>query len=866
MEPDRNKLRAIFDEVFQAPPEARPALLAERCADDDELRRRVEALIEIADSDDPFLANPTVAIPRIPRDQERVPLLSSSADDEVPLLLSSAGDQAPNASPASPRQPNNADDHASTLAASPITETAGVRVGRYKLLQQIGEGGFGTVFMAEQERPVRRRVALKIIKLGMDTRQVVARFEAERQALALMDHPHIARVLDAGATDSGRPFFVMEYVVGDPITNFADAHKLDVRQRLDLFAQVCQAVQHAHTKGVIHRDLKPHNVLVSMSDGRPFAKVIDFGIAKATGARLTDKTFFTEHRQLIGTPEYMSPEQAEGSPDIDTRTDVYALGVLLYELLTGATPFDAKRLRSAAFAEMQRIIKEEEPPAPSVRLSRSLETLAETAAARQAEPDKLSGLVRGELDWIVMKALDKDRARRYESPNQLAADVMRHLAGEAVVAAPPGVGYRVRKFVRRNRGAVLTGAFVTLILICSTLVMAIFYRRAELARQGEASQRAIADKQRQAAELEAYAANISEAQMAMAANKWPEAKDKLNQCPAAFQSWEWQLLKLKADGIRYAIPNLDQVVPCQVSPILLAISRDSAQIINVNSGAQIGVPIRHGDRITAAEFSPDGKQFLTTGVDSRVRLWSISGVPIGEPIRQEGSDLKAHFSPDGQRILTMSSGSFPCLWDLSGRRVGEPLERTNLHRWAFSPDGNRLITLSRHENDVKIWNCRSAVQLGNAITFSSGASNLCISGDGRLVSIALSDGGIGIWEIESSREINRLPDSDGLYGMEFSKDSRQLLVSGSGQIAVFDISGVDNATAILWEIKDAQRAEYSPDGSEVLVTMKYGATLRDAVSGEAIGKPIRLPGNNRKYTFVAEGDYVLAESSCCVQL
>lgn len=351
---------------------------------------------------------------------------------------------------------------ASTTAMSAtITESAGSVIGRYKLLQLIGEGGFGSVFLAEQSRPVRRRVALKIIKLGMDTKQVIARFEAERQAIAMMDHPHIARVYDAGATETGRPYFAMEYVVGDAITSFADAHKLGIPERLALFAQVCSAVQHAHTKGVIHRDLKPANVLVSTVDGKPFAKVIDFGIAKATSSPLTEKTLFTEHRQLIGTPEYMSPEQAEGSPDIDTRTDVYALGVLLYELLTGVTPFDAKRLRSAAFGEMQRIIKEEDPPAPSLRLTRNLESLAQTAMARQVEPAKLSTAVRGELDWIVMKALDKDRARRYVSAAQFAGDVGNHLAGEAVEAAPPSRGYQVRKFVRRNKGAVIAGSAVS---------------------------------------------------------------------------------------------------------------------------------------------------------------------------------------------------------------------------------------------------------------------------------------------------------------------------------------------------------------------------------------------------------------------
>ena len=319
----------------------------------------------------------------------------------------------------------------------PIQEGPGSYIGRFKLLQQIGEGGFGVVFMAEQDQPVRRRVALKIIKLGMDTRQVVARFEAERQALAVMDHPHVAKVLDGGATDSGRPYFVMELVKGVPITEYCDQNHFSIRQRLELFTQVCQALQHAHQKGLIHRDIKPSNVLVSTQDDRAVAKVIDFGIAKATQARLTEKTLFTEYQQLIGTPQYMSPEQAGGSLDIDTRSDVFSLGVLLYELLTGSTPLDAKHLRGQAYAEMQRMIREVDPPTPSTRLSAIKDSLASVAAYRAIEPRKLNALVRGELDWITMKALEKDRGRRYESAAALAADVLHHLADEPVLAGAP---------------------------------------------------------------------------------------------------------------------------------------------------------------------------------------------------------------------------------------------------------------------------------------------------------------------------------------------------------------------------------------------------------------------------------------------
>jgi len=345
-------------------------------------------------------------------------------------------------------------------------ERPGQTIGRYKLLEQIGEGGFGIVYLAEQEQPVRRRVALKIIKLGMDTREVIARFEAERQALALMDHPHIAKVLDAGATQTGRPYFVMELVQGVPITEYCNRRKLPLRERLHLFSLVCGAVQHAHQKGIIHRDIKPSNVLVTFVDDKPAPKVIDFGIAKATQARLTEHTLFTELGQFIGTPAYMSPEQSDPiGADVDTRSDIYSLGVLLYELLTGTTPFDGKALRNAGLDEIKRIIREDEPPRPSTRLSRLGAELDAVARLRAIAPSRLRATLRGDLDWIVMKALEKDRRRRYETANGLAMDLERHLAGEPVVAAPPSASYRLHKFVKRNRTPVAAGGAVALALV-----------------------------------------------------------------------------------------------------------------------------------------------------------------------------------------------------------------------------------------------------------------------------------------------------------------------------------------------------------------------------------------------------------------
>ncbi len=365
------------------------------------------------------------------------------------------------------------------LESSPVDRPAalgadvvGGKIGRYSLARKLGEGGCGVVYLAEQSDPVRRQVALKVIKLGMDTRNVIARFEAERQALAMMDHPDIARVLDAGATDTGRPFFVMEFVDGVPITKFCDEHSLSMPARLELFARVCLALQHAHQKGIIHRDLKPSNILVAMRDGAPAPKVIDFGIAKATSGRLTEQTLVTGFDQFIGTPAYMSPEQAElRDLDIDTRSDIYSLGVLLYELLTGRPPYDPKSLVRAGVEEIRRIIREVEPPRPSTRVSTLGDAdLATVARLRRSAPMQLTSVLRGDLDWIVMRCLEKDRARRYGTASELADDVRRHLQQEPVTARPPTKLYRTQKFIARNRLACASAAAVAAALVIGTIV------------------------------------------------------------------------------------------------------------------------------------------------------------------------------------------------------------------------------------------------------------------------------------------------------------------------------------------------------------------------------------------------------------
>jgi eukaryotic-like serine/threonine-protein kinase len=443
MSTDLARLEQIFAEAAeQADAAARAAFLEKACGDDAGLRHRVAALLAAHDSADSFLKPPM---------------------------------------------------DGPTFSSLPLGVGPQSRIGRYKVLEQIGEGGFGVVFMAEQEEPVRRMVALKIIKLGMDTRQVVARFEAERQALAAMDHPNIARVLDAGATDDGRPYFVMELVNGVPITEFCDRQLLSVRRRLELMTTVCNAVQHAHHKGIIHRDLKPSNILVADYDGQPVPKVIDFGVAKATGEAHVEATMFTRQGQIIGTLEYMSPEQAQFSGiDVDTRSDVYSLGILLYELLTGSTPFEKQRIRSAPFDEMLRMVREEEPPLPSTRLDQiarpswpgsasaaaknpprmtGLDDSATVAANRQSAPIKLAKLIHGELDWIVMKALEKDRNRRYATANALALDVQRYLNDEAVEARPLNRAYRLKKFIRRHKAGMLAGSAIAALLLTVIVIL-----------------------------------------------------------------------------------------------------------------------------------------------------------------------------------------------------------------------------------------------------------------------------------------------------------------------------------------------------------------------------------------------------------
>ena len=590
-----------------------------------------------------------------------------------------------------------------TLDDLPVAERPGTEIGRYKLLQQIGEGGMGVVFMAEQNEPVRRKVALKIIKLGMDTKNVVARFEAERQALAMMDHPNIAKVLDAGSTDTGRPYFVMELVKGVPINEYCDKAQLDMQARLRLFTQVCQAIQHAHQKGVIHRDIKPSNILVTLNEGVPHPMVIDFGIAKATNQRLTERTLFTNYAQMIGTPAYMSPEQAEMSKlDVDTRSDVYSLGVLLYELLTGGTPFPEKELLSRGYGEMQRIIAEQEPDRPSQRLSTLQgDQLTVVARNRNASPPTLTKRVKGDLDWIVMRALEKDRSRRYETANGLAHDIQRYLNDEPVSAVKPSIRYQLIKLYHRKRPTVIAAAGITLTLIVATIVSTAASIEAKIghdkalaatnkankARAQEAEQKRIAEAARDAAKQEKikaqrllYAADMRDAGKALDDGDYGLAKRLLERQKAMgdLRGWEWRHHWLRSLGA----PHIE-----------LTSKGPKIQSLSVS---------KDGDFLAVASHARAGD---TDGL----AVWSLKSMTrIPDTPSVSSGPLQAAFSPT-ENLLAFS-GSSPqstptisvSLWNADTRETinSFPIE-THCSRLWFSDDG-RVLYIATLSEDAKI--------------------------------------------------------------------------------------------------------------------------------------------------------------------
>ncbi len=684
---------------------------------------------------------------------------------------------------------------------------------RYKLIETIGEGGMGTVFMAEQTTPVRRLVALKIIKAGMDSKGVLARFEAERQALALMDHPNIAKVLDAGSTDRGLPFFVMELVKGTPITKFCDELRRSPRQRLELFVPVCQAIQHAHQKGVIHRDIKPSNVLVAMYDGRPVPKVIDFGVAKAAGQPLTDKTLHTGFGALVGTPEYMSPEQATFNQlDIDTRSDVYSLGVLLYELLTGTTPVDKTRFKEAAVLEVLRVVREEEPPRPSVKLS-TLEAKASIAATRCSEPDKLSKLMRGEVDWIVMKALEKDRNRRYDSAASLARDVQRYLADEMVEARPPSAAYRFQKFVQSNRKGVITFLvfLVTNLVAWGAVVWQLNQKELALGRE----KRALDESRELVTRLDQQRADAEASRVSAVANAERALREKA---------------RADANAMRFG----RDLYALQLKQALQAWDE--------------------GRTFRVRELLDGQRPEHTVGVDLRGFEWNYLNRLCNseiQTIETHGANSVA-FSSDG-RLLAWGGPNYTLqIWDVrKNERLFDLTQRHSSEVWCvvFSPDGTRLASATGEwgskgtkESEIKVWDTATGEEVHSIKTHPGSITNLAWSFDGTRLASAGSNLLVKVWDAKAGNELESLSSDVPCNGVAFSPDGTRLACafeSGKerhlpGVLKVWDLMKKTESLVVQPDHGRLFGVSFHPKGTQLAVVGDRGVTIWDAFSGKKL--------------------------------
>jgi WD40 repeat protein/serine/threonine protein kinase len=690
-------------------------------------------------------------------------------------------------------------------AGNPADEAVGQTIGRYKLLEKLGEGGCGVVYVAEQTEPVRRCVALKVIKLGMDTEQVIARFEAERQALAMMDHPNIAKVLDGGATETGGPYFVMELVRSIPITHYCDQVNLTTRQRLELFIKVCQAIQHTHQKGIIHRDIKPSNILVTLHDGVPVPKVIDFGIAKAIEGRLTDATVYTQLHQFIGTPAYMSPEQAELTGlDIDTRSDIYSLGVLLYELLAGSTPFDAKELMAAGLDAMRKIIREQEPVRPSTRFGILLAGDSTTTAKRRStDTARLAHQLRGDLDWIVMKCLEKDRSRRYETANGLAFDLKRHLNDEPVLARPPSAAYRLQKAFRRNKVLYAAGSVVLLALVLGLGSASVLLVREKVAKHG---------------------LNGALARLEMDKSEGLFAADE------------------PSTALAYLVHASRRNALAEVTA-----SRLFSALTYHTFGIRLAKPLPHGDEVWSARFSSDGRRVVTASKDHTARVWDAqTGQPLTGPLHHEASVSSARFSPDGRRVVTASEDKTARVWSAqTGQALTAPLQHLAAVLDAeFSLDGSWVVTAS-DDKTARVWDVQTSQPLTPPLQHNNRVVTAQFSPDGQRVATASWDKTARVWNAQTGQALTgAFRHTDGLQSVEFSPDGQRLLTAAGRKAQVWDAQTGQRLGNWIVHSGGIESAQFSPDGQRVITTSRdYTARVWDAQTGLPLGQVI-LQGSN----------------------
>ncbi|UCD49457.1 MAG: protein kinase [Phycisphaerales bacterium] len=756
-----------------------------------------------------------------------------------------------------------------------LIEQPGQTIGRYKLLEKIGEGGFGVVYAARQRSPVVRRVALKIIKPGMDSKQVIGRFEAERQALAMMDHANIAKVLDAGTTDSGRPYFVMELVRGIPITCYCDQERLPARERLDLFISVCHAIQHAHQKGIIHRDLKPSNILVALQDGVPVPKIIDFGIAKATQQELTDKTIYTHLQEFIGTPAYMSPEQAEMSGlDIDTRSDIYSLGVLLYELLTGKTPLDTQDLLSVSPEEVRRRIREEEPSRPSTRVSTLIgEELTAISSRRKTDPPKLRNLLRGDLDWIVMKCLEKDRTRRYDTADGLASDLKRHLEDQPVVARPPSTVYKIQKAWRRNKVAYTVVSVVAATLMVGVVVSVWLAWAAEQARRdadvsriAESRQRLAAQHERDKARLaqareavqridaqhSLYAANMILTQQAWEHNyvdRFQQLLDATSDSP--YRGFEWYFWQRQSRlDLKTLRGHTGDVVALAFSPdgqrIVTGSSDQTAKVWEVTTGREfftindpspgaLEMPLPYG--VTWVAFSPGGKRVALASVHGTATVWdSQTGGHLLTLAGHAAPLWSVAFSPDGRRIVTGSLDWTARVWEASeGRQRLELRHPDGVWSVSYSPDGTRILT-GGADGTARVWDAGSGRSLFTLVGHHNWVYSAAFSPDGGRIITGSHDGTAKVWEAkEGGKPLLTLVHDNRIKSVCFSTDGQQILTCSADLTAkVWDAVSGEERLTLKGHADEIWSAAFSPDGRRVVT-----ASLDDTVKVWEVSQPSR---------------------------